>query len=385
MNMISPCMENLDEGVAFAAAFLTALKRQKPTDENENVESAPKEYNLHLPGNQQHERFHDITTLAHAIRTPAPTSNVGSGSMDHAAMHRSLHYQQRDVFARDQQQHNNILRVPPHHALHASSTNAASFAPIKNYLVYQGGTLPTNINMAPNKHHHGRQEMIPSNSITHPNSISNTNSNDNDNIHSNDMGCAHSQSSSGKAHVADPSDSTIITSGFDVPRFVNGRELQLRDLLTQQDRNLTTQFTINIIDQLDFVYFEEGDRRSHRTHLPIGFRGIKCRYCHAPAGKSGRFFPSSLKTLSDTNKTLYTLHRHLIKCRMTPYNAKKNLDTLRQSHVQERKAINTHGSQRTFFRRIWGLLCPKGIGNNFNQKFTEETKGKQGGRQQPCE
>eukprot|EP00979_Chaetoceros_neogracilis_P002852 scaffold470_cov276-Chaetoceros_neogracile.AAC.7 len=148
---------------------------------------------------------------------------------------------------------------------------------------------------------------------------------------------------------------------FDVPRFINGREQQLRDLLTQQDKYLTTQFTFAVVDHLDFVYFEEGDRRSHRTHLPIGFRGIGCRYCQAPAGKSGRFFPSSLKTLSDTNKTLYTLHRHLIKCRTTPNAVKQRLDILRQSHDTERKLISAHGSQRAFFRRMWGFLCPKSM------------------------
>jgi hypothetical protein len=386
--MISPGVKDIDEGVAFAAAFLTALKRQKPTNENVDL-SAPKEY-LHLPASNQlhhhqnHHQNHRQTYHRHRhgmsnppIRKHAPSSNVGVGSMDQS-MHQHFLYQQQqqqqqqhDMFARDRQHDligSALLRAPPHHLpLHASPTKAAPILPMNTYNVFRGGAMATNIHMAPNQR---VQEILASNN-------SSTNSNGMDGAKDPRSQHLRAHTIAGDALVAGPSDSATKASGFDVPRFVNGRELQLRDLLTQQDRNLTTRFTINIIDQLDFVYFEEGDRRSHRTHLPIGFRGIKCRYCHAPAGKSGRFFPSSLKTLSDTNKTLYTLHRHLIKCRMTPHNAKENLDILRQSHVQERKTINTHGSQRTSFRRIWGFLCPKGIGNDFNQKFTEKEEEKE--------
>lgn len=146
---------------------------------------------------------------------------------------------------------------------------------------------------------------------------------------------------------------------FDRPRFIDGKEQQLRQLLMEQDKYITTRFTHAVIEHLDFIYFEEPDRRSHRTHLPIGFRGIGCRYCNASPGKSGRFFPSSLKTLSDTNKTLFTLHRHFIKCKATPGAVKLNLDELRMDHSKERKMRSHHGSQRTFFRRIWGFLCPE--------------------------
>ena len=143
----------------------------------------------------------------------------------------------------------------------------------------------------------------------------------------------------------------------------NGKEMELRDLLTQQDRALTTRFTFAIIEHFDFVYFDEADRRSHRTHLPVGFRVIGCRHCLVPAGKSGRFFPSSLKTLSDSQKTLYTLHNHLIKCRVTPEDVKYRLDFLRQTHLKERKTLQCHGSQRAFFRRIWNLMCDDSHGS----------------------
>ena len=166
-------------------------------------------------------------------------------------------------------------------------------------------------------------------------------------------------SSPGSNH---PTTNIVLSKTLKIPTLsTNGKELQLRDLLTQQDRALTTRFTFAIIEHVDFVYFDEADRRSHRTHLPVGFRGIGCRHCLVPAGKSGRFFPSSLKTLSDSQKTLYTLHRHLMKCRLTPEDVKYRLDFLRQTHLKERKTLQYHGTnQRLFFRRIWELLLHSG-------------------------
>ena len=168
-------------------------------------------------------------------------------------------------------------------------------------------------------------------------------------------------------------------SGTTVPNvrhhFVDGSNVQqLRHLLTPQERHLTTQFTASIIDQLDFVYFEEGDRRSHRTHLPIGFRGIRCRHCKAPAGKCGRFFPSSLKTLSDTQKTLYTLHRHFIKCQHVPDDVIRMLHKQRENHMEERKTLKGHGSQRAFFRGIWAFLCPEAEGGSIAFNESDKTK-----------
>ena len=168
-------------------------------------------------------------------------------------------------------------------------------------------------------------------------------------------------------------------SGTTVPNvpqhFVDGSNVhQLRHLLTPQDRHLTTQFTASIIDQLDFVCFEEGDRRSHRTHLPIGFRGICCRHCKAPAGKCGRFFPSSLKTLSDTQKTLYTLHRHFIKCQHVPDDVNRMLHKLRENHMEERKTLKGHGSQRAFFRGIWAFLCPEAEGGSIACNESDKNK-----------
>ena len=149
-------------------------------------------------------------------------------------------------------------------------------------------------------------------------------------------------------------------NAFDIPisatNTATSQELQLRELISARDRSITSKFTSHIIDQLDFVYFVEADRRSHRTHLPIGFRGFGCRYCHSAPGKSGRFFPSSLKTLSDTKKTLYALRAHLLKCPDTPDDVKQYLHYLFTTHLAEVKTLKVNSSQRAFFRKIWKCL-----------------------------
>ena len=225
-------------------------------------------------------------------------------------------------------------------------------------------------------HHYPRPE---SNTTTATNSETCTSPSANSSTTGVDSAFVHARLSPPKSHKNGTTvpNSTRGGAESNVPatRFVDGSNVQqLRHLLTPQDRHLTTHFTVSIIDQLDFVYFEEGDRRSHRTHLPIGFRGICCRHCKAAPGKSGRFFPSSLKTLSDTQKTLYTLHRHFIKCKQTPKNVQEMLHKQRMNHLEERKTRKCHGSQRAFFRRIWGFLCPEAEGDSIASCAIDKTK-----------
>lgn len=163
-----------------------------------------------------------------------------------------------------------------------------------------------------------------------------------------------------------------VDDDFDVPRFKDGIELQFRDLLNARDRMCTSQFTAHIVDQLDFIYFQNPDRRSHRHHLPLGYRGFCCRYCRTNPGQSGRFFPSTLKTLSDSKKTLFALHVHFVKCPATPAIVKQQLCILRQLHPAQIKPTKARGGQRAFFRRVWGFLCneKKIVACDFEKKKT---------------
>jgi hypothetical protein len=100
--------------------------------------------------------------------------------------------------------------------------------------------------------------------------------------------------------------------------------------------------------------FTEADRLGKRKGLPPGFPGLACRHCFGGYG-SGRFFPSSIKTLSDTSKTLNVLHNHMMRCRKCPADVKESLEKLRNTHDEERAKMK-FGSQKAFFARIWSVL-----------------------------
>lgn len=72
----------------------------------------------------------------------------------------------------------------------------------------------------------------------------------------------------------------------------------------------------------------------------------------------GHFFPSSIKTLSDTSKTLNVLHNHMMRCRKCPAEVRESLERLRGTHDEERAKMK-FGSQKAFFARIWDRLHGK--------------------------
>lgn len=69
----------------------------------------------------------------------------------------------------------------------------------------------------------------------------------------------------------------------------------------------------------------------------------------------GDFFPSSIKTLSDTSKTLNVLFNHMMRCRKCPPEVRETLEKLRTVHDEQRAKMK-FGSQKAFFARIWDRL-----------------------------
>lgn len=100
--------------------------------------------------------------------------------------------------------------------------------------------------------------------------------------------------------------------------------------------------------------FTEADRLGKRKNLTTGFAGLACRHCFGGYG-SGRFFPSSIKTLSDTSKTLNVLHNHLGRCRKVPKEVLKQMEQAKDRHDEERAKMK-FGSQKKFFAKIWSRL-----------------------------
>ena len=142
---------------------------------------------------------------------------------------------------------------------------------------------------------------------------------------------------------------------------------QSAPLVTPEDEPYATGFSYHLLSQMQPCVFTEADRLGKRKGLPPGFPGLACRHCFGGYG-SGRFFPSSIKTLSDTSKTLNVLHNHMMRCRKCPPEVRETLDSLRKTHDQERSKMK-FGSQKAFFARIWDKLHYKDPTVNAKRKF----------------
>jgi len=125
-------------------------------------------------------------------------------------------------------------------------------------------------------------------------------------------------------------------------------------LVLPEDEACSTTFSFQLIGQMQPCVFTEADRLGKRKGLPAGFPGLACRHCFGGYG-SGRFFPSSIKTLSDTSKTLNVLHNHMMRCRKCPEEVRTSLEKLRKTHDEERGKMK-FGSQKAFFARVWTRL-----------------------------
>ena len=136
----------------------------------------------------------------------------------------------------------------------------------------------------------------------------------------------------------------------------------ISSFLQHTDRNMVTDFTNAVVDEMEVTSFGHHDsRKGTRGRLPIGFPGMACRHCKGLNGRTGRYFPSSIKTISDSKKSLYAMHKHLATCVECPDEIKHRLDGLFSSHVAARKKNCRHGTQRAFFRKIWAKLHPSGV------------------------
>lgn len=125
-------------------------------------------------------------------------------------------------------------------------------------------------------------------------------------------------------------------------------------LVAPDDEQVATQFSFYLLGQMQMCVFTEADRLGKRKGLPPGFPGLACRHCFGGYG-SGRFFPSSIKTLSDTSKTLNVLFNHMMRCRKCPPQVRETLEKLRKVHDEQRAKMK-FGSQKAFFARIWDRL-----------------------------
>uniref|UniRef100_A0A7S3V679 Uncharacterized protein n=1 Tax=Chaetoceros debilis TaxID=122233 RepID=A0A7S3V679_9STRA len=121
-------------------------------------------------------------------------------------------------------------------------------------------------------------------------------------------------------------------------------------LVQPEDMAFSTNFSFATLNESTRCELGPADVKGKRRGLPVGFPGITCQHC-----KGSKFFPSSIKTMSDTSKLLIPLYNHFIKCKKCPQHVKDELQRLKMEHERERK-LQSFGSQKAFFLLIWNRL-----------------------------
>lgn len=145
-----------------------------------------------------------------------------------------------------------------------------------------------------------------------------------------------------------------VDHGSVAPHEQNVDKEPVQPLVQPGDRDLATEYSFFIMQQMTPCTFAESDRLGKRRSHRCGFPGITCIHCAGKNG-SGRYFPSSVKTFADASKTINVLHNHILKCPEAPKNIKRQLQGLKNAHHAEKDAMR-HGSQKQFFDNIWSRL-----------------------------
>ncbi len=124
-------------------------------------------------------------------------------------------------------------------------------------------------------------------------------------------------------------------------------------------RERVTSFTYVVMCQFVKAAFDQTDRKGNRAKTSLGYVGLKCKYCGGEGMRTGRYFPSSLKTFTDTTKTLLPMYCHLSLCHKCPEDMKSLISRLHDRHEVELKVLKgkkLHGGTTPFYRQIWTSL-----------------------------
>ena len=151
-----------------------------------------------------------------------------------------------------------------------------------------------------------------------------------------------------------PEISAVKVHKKDKPKLKETSETRMR-LVEPSDRAVATGFSFAVLSEYTLCTFAETDRQGKRKGLSIGFPGMKCYHCNGTDRKGGRFFPSTIKTMADTKKTLISIHNHIMKCPKCPEEVKEEILRLRHLHDEERYQ-QKYGSQKKFFLNIWSRI-----------------------------
>lgn len=119
-----------------------------------------------------------------------------------------------------------------------------------------------------------------------------------------------------------------------------------------EDVSMVPPYVYFLMRQVESCHFTEADRFVARSKGPVGYPGFQCRHCNGHAGL-GKYFPVSSKSLA-TNSTSQNIHAHLLKCRQTPQDTKKQLVALKEEKTRAPRL--EPGWRKVFFDQVWTRL-----------------------------
>jgi hypothetical protein len=145
-------------------------------------------------------------------------------------------------------------------------------------------------------------------------------------------------------------------------------------LISDSHRELITPFEYFVLCQVALSSFEEADIRGNRSCVPPNFTGLACSHCNGMCkNKTGRYFPTALKTISDPKKMLLPLYRHLKSCKQCPIETKEKLAQEFEKY-RNAKSNLPHGSRTSFYRLLWHRMHPDSASISIKKKRGKDKK-----------
>lgn len=167
------------------------------------------------------------------------------------------------------------------------------------------------------------------------------------------------------------------------------------DLVDVEDRLYIPDYVFLSMAQLSPCLVTPLDRIGTYKSREIGFKGMACKHCGGEPG-FGRYFPETLRSLSQTT-TSQTIVKHIaFKCRKCPKDIKNSVRVLKdlqdkkdqmakeyhRSRFEERPK---YGSRKVFFQRLWARLHEDGTVDSkksASSKKKSPSKVKKDGKEQ---
>jgi hypothetical protein len=130
-------------------------------------------------------------------------------------------------------------------------------------------------------------------------------------------------------------------------------------LVTMADFGAVSNDQFLALSQMKICYLSEVDKSSWYKDREIGYAGITCCHCNGQLG-SGRFFPKTVKSLSQTSSS-HVLIRHFTDCCLAcPEEIRSIITRLHRDAIVLDGRVNMdaycHGSRIKFYKRLWDRM-----------------------------